>query len=88
MSSLVCVAVFHDRMRAEMMRELLEGEGIPARLRIDDGGGLRPELAYTVGIRLEVGDENRQRALDMLRDYGAGDFGTLREDDPGGRDRE
>ena len=80
MDGRTCVAIFTDRMRAEMMRELLIGEGIPVLLRSDDGGGVRPELAFSRGVRLDVPDEDRERALEILREYGAAEFAELRDD--------
>jgi Putative prokaryotic signal transducing protein len=64
------VATFSDRTRAEMMRELLEGAEISAILRVDDGGGFQPQLAYGLGVILEVREEQKAAATELLREFG------------------
>jgi type III secretory pathway lipoprotein EscJ len=64
------IATFSDRARAEMMQELLQGEGIAALVRIDDGGGFQPQLAYGLGVSVEVREDQKAEALELLRNYG------------------
>lgn len=49
-----------------MAKELLEDQGIKVLLSIDDGGGTRPELAYSVGVNLLVMEEDVQKAQYLL----------------------
>jgi len=64
------IATFSNRARAEMMRELLEGADIPALLRTDDVGGFQPQLAYGLGVSIEVPVEMEATALELLRSFG------------------
>lgn len=74
MDGWVTVATYPSRALAEMMQELLENEGIPAVLVIDDGGGLRPELAYALGVKLRVAPQDQTKARELLEARGgAGD---------------
>lgn len=66
MADWVIVAVYPNRAVAEMMREMLENEGIPAVISVDDAGGLRPELAYTLGVKLRVAPSEAERARAIL----------------------
>lgn len=49
-----------------MAKELLEGQGIKVLLSIDDGGGTRPELPYSVGANILVMEEDVQKAQDLI----------------------
>ena len=60
------VAVYPNRAIAEMMREMLENEGVAAVISVDDAGGLRPELAYTLGVKLRVPKSELERAKEIL----------------------
>ena len=66
MSQLIKIRSFLYRHEAEMAKELLEGQGIKVLLSIDDGGGTRPELAYSVGANLLVMEQDVQKAQDLL----------------------
>jgi putative signal transducing protein len=64
-SSFVSVKTFPTRPDAELARGILEAGGIRAVVTADDAGGMRPELAFSRGVRLlvEVGDAARAREL-------------------------
>ena len=66
MSQLIKIRRFLYRHEAEMAKELLEGQGIKVLLNIDDGGGTRPQLAYSGGAALLVMEEDVQKARDLL----------------------
>lgn len=66
------VGRFGSRAEAEMARELLDGAGIPARVRADDVGALHPELGQVgshSGITLVVPDEHAVEAQEFLDAY-------------------
>ncbi len=65
----VIVATFSDRARAEMMQEILEGAEIPCMLRLDDSGGLQPQFAFGLGVGLEVPEDRKSAAQELLREY-------------------
>ncbi len=66
MSKWITLEVFPSRHLAEMMRELLINEGVPAVVTVDDAGGLRPDLANTLGAGLLVAPEDEERARWIL----------------------
>ena len=66
MSQLTLIRTFLYRHEAEMAKELLEGQGIKVMLSIDDGGGTRPELAYSIGANLLVLKQDAKKARALL----------------------
>jgi VIT1/CCC1 family predicted Fe2+/Mn2+ transporter len=64
-SSFISVKTFPTRPEAELAKGILEAGGIRAVVTADDAGGMRPELAFSRGVRLlvEVGDATRAREL-------------------------
>lgn len=73
MTRWVTVASYGSRAHAEMMVELLLSEGIAAMPRIDDAGGLRPEIALgTGGAKVIVREEDEERAREVLEHGGDG----------------
>ena len=68
MSRWVVVATYPGRHIAEMMGELLRREGIEAVVEVDDAGGLRPDLALTLGAKLKVAVDQLERARELLSD--------------------
>ena len=66
MSRWITLEIFPSRHLAEMMRELLENEGVMAVVSVDDAGGLRPDLANTLGAKLKVAPEDQERARWIL----------------------
>ena len=74
MSEWVMVASYSSRAQAEMMVELLQNEGVPAMPRIDDAGGLRPEIVLGTGwAKVIVRAEDRSRASEILEHGGDGE---------------
>jgi hypothetical protein len=62
----VMVASYSSRAQAEMMVELLRNEGVGAIARIDDAGGLRPEIVIGTGwakVIVRAEDEDRARKI-------------------------
>lgn len=73
MAQWVKIASYGSRVQAEMMVELLRGEGIAAMPQIDDAGGLRPEIALgTGGAKVLVRAEDEERAREILEHGGDG----------------
>jgi hypothetical protein len=73
MGEWIMVASYGSRAHAEMMVELLVGEGVPAIARIDDAGGLRPEIAVGTGwAKVMVRAEDETRAREILEHGGDG----------------
>lgn len=66
MSRWITLEIFPSRHLAEMMSELLANEGVVSVVSVDDAGGLRPDLANTLGARLRVAPEDEERARFIL----------------------
>jgi len=62
----VVVKTFGTEVEAEMDRTRLEAAGIPAMVTSDDCGGMRPHLAYTLGVKLIVPQEQEAQAREVL----------------------
>jgi hypothetical protein len=73
MAEWVVVATYGARAIAEMMAELLRNQGIAAIVSVDDAGGLRPELALTLGAKVRVRPEDEERARLVLEHGGEAD---------------
>jgi hypothetical protein len=63
---LVPVAVFPHRHEAEIVRGLLDHEGIPAVIRSDDAGGLYPDIPGFGGIAILVREGEAEAAREVL----------------------
>ena len=70
MAQVICIKRFSSRLEAEIARGALEAHGIKAAVSADDGGGIRPELAFVLGVRLLIKKENEERALEILEAAG------------------
>ncbi len=66
MPEVICVKTYNSRLEAEIARGNLGANGIDSMVSADDGGGIRPELAFGLGVRLLVKKENEERALQIL----------------------
>ena len=66
MAGLVRVAEFGSRPEAEIVKGMLEANGIRAALSADDMGGIRPELTFTMGVRLLVAEDDAEVARELL----------------------
>jgi len=71
MSNWIAIETFANHAAADMVRELLEQNGIDAVTSSDDAGGTNPELAYTIGVTLQVHAEDEAEARRLLAEYNA-----------------
>ena len=61
------VGTYLYRFQAEMAKGLLDEEGIPAIIVLDDVSGLHPQLNFTNNrIRLKVRSEDADRAREVI----------------------
>jgi hypothetical protein len=60
------IKTFSTRIEAEIAKSFLEANGISALIRADDAGGLRPHLALTFGVQLEVEMKDVELAEKLL----------------------
>lgn len=66
---IVEIATFMNDFQADTACAILKGSGIPAYVRRDDCGGMRPWLRVaTGGLRLAVRDVDAQSAASLLRE--------------------
>ena len=50
----VTLRVFNTHIEADLARSALEAAGIESMIAADDSGGMRPHMALTAGVRLQV----------------------------------
>ncbi len=62
---LTVVAVFPNRMAAELAQGVLQGEGIDAAISADDAGGLYSSL-WVTGVRVLVRSADLEKAQTVL----------------------
>ncbi len=60
------VKVFSNRIEADIAKSLLESEGIPTLIKADDQGGMRPQLAFSGGVKLFVMQKDAEEAKRLL----------------------
>jgi hypothetical protein len=60
------VRSFLYRHEAEMVKEILEDEGIHALISSDDQGGMRPSMAFAGGVHLFIKEEDVLKATELL----------------------
>lgn len=81
-----------NEVEAQADRSRLEAAGITAIVSSDDCGGMRPHLAYSLGVRLIVAPEDAERARELLAEPAADAIGapwlcpSCREENEGGFD--
>jgi hypothetical protein len=64
---LVVVATFNNRHEAELARSALDAAGIDALVQSDDGGGMRPSLAWAAtGVQVIVREDDVEAAREIL----------------------
>lgn len=63
---MVVLGSFSDRFTAEAAASLLGSEGIPAIVKSEDAGGIRPELAFSSGVFMLVPAHDLDRARELL----------------------
>lgn len=80
------VAVFGDRVPAELARSLLAANDIRSALLVDDAGGVHPELSgMTGGVRLAVASDDAERARALLAEDRSADLDDADWQDGGDR---
>lgn len=65
---MVVVKVFSNETEAIIAKGLLESEGIIALIRKDDVGGMLPPLQQTMGVKLLVDKQDKDKALSILEE--------------------
>jgi hypothetical protein len=66
-SNLVVVHTFNNRAEADLAKSALEAAGIDAMVQADDGGGMRPALAWAgSGMHILVRAEDVEVAREVL----------------------
>ena len=60
------VKSFRNRFEAGMAEALLKEQGLNVLVQSDDCGGIRPDLAFTRGIRILVRKIDLSRAQEIL----------------------
>jgi len=64
---LVVVATFDGRPEADLAKGALEAAGIDSMIRADDGGSMRPHIAWAgVGFQIIVRAEDLDAAREIL----------------------
>lgn len=66
MSSWTLIKTTVSQPEADVIKGLLEQNGIAVNLQADTAGGLQPGLAVSSGIRLHVRDEDVAKARELL----------------------
>jgi len=64
----VIVRTFSYRQEAELAQGALHAAGIESMVRSDDGGALRPGLAFSNGVQLIVRADDAQQAREIIDD--------------------
>ncbi len=67
MSDLVSVHIVYDTIEAELIRGLLESEGIASFLKSDNAGGTLTFLTPTTGIEIIVSQEDAEKATKLIK---------------------
>jgi hypothetical protein len=62
----VTLRVFNTHIEADLAHSALEAAGIESIVVADDSGGMRPHMALTAGVRLQVRAEDAARAQQVL----------------------
>ena len=65
--ALVVVATFGDRAEADVAASALDAAGIDSMIRADDGGSMRPAMAWAgVGFQVIVRTEDAAAAREII----------------------
>ncbi len=67
MPKLTCIRAYNTRVMAEMAKGLLETNGVKTVISGDSSA--LPHVEFATGIRLWVNEEDKQRALDILKSH-------------------
>jgi hypothetical protein len=66
-SELVVVAAYNNRSEADLAKSALEAAGVDAMVQADDGGGMRPAMAWaSSGMQILVRAEDAEVAREIL----------------------
>jgi len=65
-NNFVIAKIFSNRIEATIAQGFLEQHGIDSHIQADDMGGIRPELAFSNGVKLFVAVANLEKAVELL----------------------
>ena len=65
---MIVVETYSNRLTAELARNRLAACGVTALVHADNGGGMRPDLELTLGVRLLVAADAATMAREILDD--------------------
>lgn len=60
-------AIVPTKLQAEIMKGMLQANGVEATIQADDEGGMTPSLAEVQGIRLLVPEEQLDTAKKLIQ---------------------
>lgn len=72
----ITLKTYVTEVEAQIDRNRLEAAGIAAVVSSDDCGGMRPHLAYSLGVRLIVAPQDADRARELLAELQEGAEGA------------
>ena len=68
MSDWKTIKTFSNRPEAEIVKGILEANGIAAIVRGDDSGGMRPSLSFASGVDLQVQEKDIKKAQGLIQE--------------------
>lgn len=63
------LSIYNEKSEAEIVRGLMESEGIKCHIVTDDAGGIYPQFDLTQGVALVVVREDLERAKELLASF-------------------
>lgn len=66
---MITLQTFSSRIEAELVKGMLESNGVRCVVSADDQGGLRPSMAFASGVDLKVNSEDLEQAQKILSEY-------------------
>lgn len=69
MADLICIRIFYDRTEAEVVKGLLETNGIKSYISGKYRAVFRPVLKHSIGLRLMVSKEDEQNASEIIESF-------------------
>lgn len=60
------VKIFDSRIEAEIVKSLLASNGIMSWIKTDDSGGMRPAMAFSQGVELQVSEQDQEKVMQIL----------------------
>ncbi|MDY6787461.1 MAG: DUF2007 domain-containing protein [candidate division WOR-3 bacterium] len=63
------LSIYNEKSEAEIVRGLMESEGIDCHIVTDDAGGIYPQFDLTQGVALVVVREDLERAKELLASF-------------------